>query len=135
MGLYSKGIIRIGEEMSVTRYREIADKIAETGSTPYGVVAFKKNEPLPDIFPAPSAEAANNKYDALAEHPGEYVYVYLYRDNKAVDEAFFVATAEKEVRFEKKIETRKERVGTGWILGGVGVALFGLAVAFRQRRG
>lgn len=132
MGLYSKGIV-VGTDMTVSQYRQAADSIAATESTSYGVIAFKKNQPLPDVFPAPSAEAANNKYDSLAEHPGEYVYIYLFRDNKPVDEGYFTATSEHETRFETKTETRKERIGTGWIVGGVMLGLLGLAAGFRQR--
>lgn len=132
MSLYSIGYASIGEDFAVTKYRSLADEIAKTASVPFGVIAFRKNDANPDIFHFPSAEGANDKYDALANAPGEYAYVYLYRDNKPIDEGYFTATSEKEVRFETKTETRKERVGLGWILGGVALGMLGLSIGFKK---
>lgn len=127
MSLYSIG----AADLMVTAYRKAADEMA-AGSAPYGVLAFKKNNLVPDVFHFPSGDGATAKYDELADAPGEYVYIYLYRDNKAVDEAYFTATSSHETKFETKTETRKERVGLGWILGGVGIALLGMSM-FKKR--
>lgn len=132
MSLYSKGF-HIGADMLVTQYRALADAEASRG-TPNGVIAFKKNQTEPYVFRSGSIEEANMKYDELANNPGEYAYVYLFRDNKAVDEAYFTGVASHETRFETKTEVRKERVGLGWILGGVGIGLLAMSIGFRQRR-
>lgn len=124
MSLYSIG----AEDMGVTAYRKIADEMGKSGN---GVIAFRKNSTTPDFFPFPSGEGATTKYDELANAPGEYVYLYLYRDGKPVDEGYFTATSHHETKFETKTEVRKERVGLGWILGGVGIALLGMS-AFKK---
>lgn len=129
MSLYSIG----AADLMVTAYRKAADEMsARSDAVPHGVLAFKKNNLLPDVFHYPSGDGATAKYDELADAPGEYVYIYLYRDSKPVDEAYFTATSSHETKFETKTETRKERVGLGWILGGVGIALLGMSM-FKKR--
>lgn len=131
MSLYRKGRISIGavsSEMTISEYRTIADTTAKVSHAPNGVIAFRKNDANPAVFTFTLAEEANAKYDALANSPGEFVYVYLYRERLPVDEAFFTASPTHS-------ESRKERIGTGWILGGVGLGMLGLAMGFRQKKG
>lgn len=125
--------MRIGADFGVSKYRELADEIAKKSVQPFGVVAFSKNNPTPSIFEFATPEGANSQFDGLSQWPGNYVYIYLYRDRTAVDEGYFTATSTNETRFEKRTEVKKERVGTGWILGGIGLGLLGLAAGFRNR--
>jgi hypothetical protein len=128
--LYSIGAEAIAD-FTVSKYRQIADDIAsKSDAVPHGVIAFKKNNPVPDIFHHPSAESAAVKYDSLADNPGEYAYIYLYRDKKPVDEGYFVATSTHETKFETKRD--RERVGTGWILGGIALGLLGISMGFKR---
>lgn len=132
MSLYTRGHVSIGaEDLPVTAYRKAADAIAAARPEhSHGVLGFTKNSLKPDEYRFDTPEGATGQYDLLSERPGQYVYVYLYRDNKPIDEAYFTATSEREVQVKKEI--RKERVGLGWILGGVGVGLLGMAM-FRKR--
>lgn len=130
MAAFKKRSFFIGADFTVSAYRTIAEKLSASSVLPYGVIAFTKNNETPSHFEYQSAEGANNQFDALSERPGDYVYLYLYREHKPVDEAYFTATAE--TKFETKKEVRKERVGLGWILGGVGLGLLGMA-SFRKR--
>lgn len=138
MSLYNRGHRQmvIGTDFGVTKYRDIADALKDDAAKKghqHGVFAFKKNSSTPDAFNFPTGEAAANQYDELANAPGEYVYLYLYKNGAVVDEGYFVATTERKI--ETRTETKKERVGLGWILGGVGLGLLGLSMGFRQRKG
>lgn len=133
--LYSRGFqsLSVGaeSEMTFSQYRTIADTIAKTSATPYGVVGLKKNNITPTVFTYGEAEGANEKYNALADDPGDFVYIYLFRDRLPVDEGYFTAAP---TRYESHTETRKERAGLWWILGGTAVALGGAVIAISNRR-
>lgn len=71
-------------------------------------------------------DAAKDAFSAVtAQTPGS-AFVALYENGELFDFSY---------RPPRIFESRKERIGTGWILGGVALGMLGLAAGFRQRKG
>lgn len=117
------------EVWSISRYNELAKKLAKETGSPFVVVALGHNGSNQNALGFATRVEASAYYDQVASTPANTAYVAVFdksdKDGLPYDEGFFVATSVVE-----QVHTKQS--AAGWIAAGI-AGLFGL-MAFGKKR-
>lgn len=139
MGLYSRGVnvgaVAIGP-VTQTDFQTIADEalFGSPSRSREWIIVRVEDDGAAKVFGFD--EDATGSFRAIASQTPGSALVALYRQ-ETTESGKAPQLVDSAYRPPRKFsfESRKERVGTGWILGGVALGMLGIAMGFRKGKG